>query len=198
MRPTAHRDSRKQLGHWEADTMMGRDRHHCILTLVERKSGLVIIRKMTSRTAASVTQAALPAIREHQGNFRTITFDNGTEFHDYKLLEKHFPLKCYFATPYHAWERGSNENLNGLIRQYLPKRMCMRELTQTHCDRIAFKLNSRPRKRHGYKTPRRVYDEHSRSLHFKLEPTRHANYDSIVQSVIVVSSCTTTRHPQVE
>ena len=116
MRPS-HVETRKQLGHWEADTVMGRDRHHCILSLVERKSGLVIIRKMSSRTAASVTQAALPAIREHQANFKTITFDNGTEFHDYKVLEKHFPLKCYFATPYHAWERGSNENLNGLIRR---------------------------------------------------------------------------------
>ena len=169
MRP-AHIESRKQLGHWEADTMMGRDRHHCILTLVERKSGLAIIRKMSSRTASSVTQAALPAIREHQGNFKTITFDNGTEFHDYKTLEQHFPLKCYFATPYHAWERGSNENLNGLIRQYLPKRMCMRDVTQARCDYIAHKLNSRPRKRHGYKTPRRVYNENSRSLHFRLEP----------------------------
>ena len=160
MRPS-HIEARRQLGHWEGDTVMGRDRHHCILSLVERKSGLVIIRKMNSRTAASVTQAALPAIREHRGNFRTITFDNGTEFHDYKVLEKHFPLKCYFATPYHAWERGSNENLNGLIRQYLPKRMCMRDVTQAHCDHIACKLNSRPRKRHGFKTPRRVYDENS-------------------------------------
>ncbi len=70
----------------------------------------------------------------------------------------------------HAWERGSNENLNGLIRQYLPRKMCMRELTQAHCDHIACKLNSRPRKLHGFKAPRRVYIENSRSLHFKVEP----------------------------
>ena len=151
-------ETRKVLGHWEGDTLIGSDRHHCILTLVERKSGLVVIKKLDSRTTNSVTQAALPAIRERRANFKTLTLDNGTEFHDYKILEDHFPLKCYFATPYHSWERGSNENLNGLIRQYLPKGMCMRGVTQAHCDYIAFKLNSRPRKRHGYRTPQEVYN----------------------------------------
>ncbi len=150
-------ETRKQLGHWEGDTMVGSDLHHCILTLVERKSGFVIIKKMSSRTTDSVTQAALQAIGEHRANFRTITLDNGTEFHGYKALEEHFPVKCYFARPYHSWERGSNENLNGLIRQYLPKRTCMSRLTQQHCSLIASKLNSRPRKRHGYITPQEVY-----------------------------------------
>ncbi len=88
---------------------------------------------------------------------RTITFDNGTEFHNYKVLEGVFPVKCYFATPYHSWERGSNENLNGLLRQYLPKGTCMKSLTQKQCDWIAHELNTRPRKRHGYKTPAEVY-----------------------------------------
>jgi transposase, IS30 family len=155
-------ETRKVLGHWEGDTVIGSDRHHCILTLVERKSGLVVIKKLNSRTTDSVTQAALPAIRERRANFKTLTLDNGTEFHDYKILEDHFPVKCYFATPYHSWERGSNENLNGLIRQYLPKGMCMSGVTQVHCDYIAFKLNSRPRKRHGYRTPQEVYDADSR------------------------------------
>jgi IS30 family transposase len=156
-------ETRQQLGHWEGDTVIGGDRHHCVLTLVERTSGLAIIKKMDSRTTDSVTEAALPAIKEHKAYFKTLTLDNGTEFHEYKVLEKHFPLmKCYFATPYHSWERGSNENLNGLIRQYLPKGMCMSTLTQVQCDYIAFKLNSRPRKRHGYKTPQEVYNEHCR------------------------------------
>jgi IS30 family transposase len=155
-------ETRKVLGHWEGDTVIGSDRHHCILTLVERKSGLVVIKKLNSRTTDCVTQAALPAIRERLPNFKTLTLDNGTEFHDYKILEEHFPVKCYFATPYHSWERGSNENLNGLIRQYLPKGMCMSGVTQAHCDYIAFKLNSRPRKRHGYRTPQEVYDADAR------------------------------------
>ncbi len=92
-------ETRKQLGHWEADTVIGSDLHHCILTLVERKSGLAIIRKLSSRTAACVTAAALPVIRKLKPDFRTITFDNGTEFHDYKALEARSSLKCFLATP---------------------------------------------------------------------------------------------------
>ena len=80
-----------------------------------------------------------------------------TEFHDYALLEKRFPVKVYFATPYHSWERGSNENFNGLVRQYLPKGLCMSTVTQAHCDHIADDLNNRPRKRHGYNTPVSLY-----------------------------------------
>jgi len=149
-------ENRKQLGHWEGDTVVGADRHHCILTLVERSSGLAIIKKLESRTAAEVNRAAAEAIKEHEGHFQTLTLDNGTEFHGYRELEERFRVKCYFATPYHSWERGSNENLNGLIRQYLPKGVCMREVTQSYCD--AIKLNSRPRKRYGYRTPQAVYD----------------------------------------
>jgi transposase, IS30 family len=150
-------ETRLQLGHWEGDTMIGSDLHHGILTLVERKSGFAIIKKLSSRTTASVTRAALDAIREHRATFRTITFDNGTEFHGYKVLEHHFSLKCYFATPYHSWERGSNENLNGLIRQYIPKKASMFAVTQAYCDAIANRLNARPRKRHGFRPPQEVY-----------------------------------------
>lgn len=163
-------EARKQLGHWEGDTVIGRDRHHCILTLVERASGLAIIKKLESRTAAEVNRAAADAIREHQGNFKTLTLDNGTEFHGYKDLEAKFSLKCYFATPYHSWERGSNENLNGLIRQYLPKGVCMQEVTQTYCDAMGFRLNSRPRKRYGYRTPQAVYDAKSGNCTSRLNP----------------------------
>jgi transposase, IS30 family len=151
-------ETRTQLGHWEGDTVMGSDLHHGLLTLVERKSGLAVIKKLESRTTADVTRAALSALKEHKDSFSTITFDNGTEFHGYKLLEERFPLKCYFASPYHSWERGSNENLNGLIRQYFPKGTSMRDVTQADCDRVAFKLNSRPRKRHRFLTPQYVYD----------------------------------------
>ena len=113
--------------------------------------------------------AALDAIKEHQGNFKTITFDNGTEFHGYKVLEQQFPLKGYFATPYHSWERGSNENLNGLIRQYIPKRASMATVTQAYCDAIARRLNFRPRKRHDYKSPQEIYYGSHKSLHFDIE-----------------------------
>ena len=154
----AEANGREEIGHWEADTVIGSDRHHCILTFVERKSGKAIIRKLSSRTAASVNAAVLTAIAEQPQKFKTITMDNGTEFHGYKELENCCAVQCYFATPYHSWERGSNENLNGLIRQYLPRGTCMRRVSQADCDYIAQQLNSRPRKRHGYRTPQEVYD----------------------------------------
>jgi IS30 family transposase len=87
---------------------------------------------------------------------RTLTLDNGTEFHSYKAFKQLVPAKCYFATPHHAWERGTNENTNGLIRQYLKKRTSMEHLTQRDCQRIADRLNRRPRKRLAYRTPEEV------------------------------------------
>ena len=153
-------EQRQQFGHWEADTVMGSDMHHCVLTLVERKTGYVIIKKLPARTKQAVTRAATRAIRRHCRNFKTLTLDNGTEFHDYAILEQRFPITIYFATPYHSWERGTNENLNGLLRQYLPKGTCMRNLTQARCDHIANDLNSRPRKRYGFDTPAALYIRH--------------------------------------
>jgi IS30 family transposase len=150
-------DARSRIGDWEGDTVMGHGTSHCLLTLVERKSGYVIIRKLRSRSKAEATAAIQRAVRKHRRAFKTITFDNGTEFHDYKLLEIRSSLRCYFATPYHSWERGSNENLNGLVRQYLPKRTCLKNVTQDRCDQIARALNTRPRKRHKFKTPLQIY-----------------------------------------
>jgi IS30 family transposase len=148
---------RSRIGHWEGDTVMGSDARHCVLTLVERKTGFAIIKKLSARNKEEATRAALKAIRRHRARFKTLTLDNGTEFHDYAKLEERFPLKVYFATPYHSWERGSNENFNGLLRQYLPKGTCLRSLTQAQCDRIAEDLNNRPRKRLEFKTPAQLY-----------------------------------------
>lgn len=151
---------RKRLGHWEGDTVMGSDMRHCVLTLVERTSGYAIVKKLKARTKDEVTKAATRAIRKHCRQFKTLTFDNGTEFHDYRLLEERFPVKIYFATPYHSWERGSNENFNGLLRQYLPKGTCMSAVTQAQCDHIVDDLNNRPRKRLGFNTPAHLYHRH--------------------------------------
>jgi len=153
-------EGRRRLGHWEGDTVMGSDKRHCVLTLVERKTGYAIIKKLKARTMDEVTRAATHAIRRHCRQFKTITFDNGTEFHDYAKLEERFPVKVYFATPYHSWERGSNENFNGLLRQYLPKGACMSLVTQAQCDHIGEDLNNRPRKRLGFSTPADLYHRH--------------------------------------
>ncbi len=102
-------------------------------------------------------RGARQLIRAQPRPVRTITVDNGTEFHEYAKLERATGTCFYFATPHHAWERGTNENTNGLVRQYLPKRQSMVHLTQHECNRIATKLNRRPRKRLNYRTPEECY-----------------------------------------
>lgn len=156
-RPTAA-ETRTQLGHWEADTILGAGQSGpCVLSLVERKSGYVVLGKLHKRTAAEVNQRAVRLIRRQPRTVRTITADNGTEFHSYAAIEQATAARFYFATPHHAWERGTCENTNGLLRQYLPKRKSMAHLTQHDCNRIAAKLNRRPRKRLSYRTPEECY-----------------------------------------
>jgi IS30 family transposase len=149
-------ETRAQLGHWEADTVLGLGRP-CVLSLVERKTGYVVLGKLRARTTEEVNQRATALIHAHPRRVRTITADNGTEFHGYAAIEQATPARFYFATPHHAWERGTNENTNGLLRQYLPKRRSMAHLTQQDCDGIAAKLNHRPRKRLGFRTPEECY-----------------------------------------
>ena len=153
-------ERRRQIGHWEIDTMMGEslgESSDCILTLVERKTGYVAIGKLKARTAAEANRALLELLARHPGRVATITADNGTEFHWYEKVEAASQVKFYFATPHHSWERGTNENTNGLIRQYLPKGQSMAKVTQSQCDAIADHLNHRPRKRHAYKTPHQCF-----------------------------------------
>ena len=138
---------------------------HCLLTLVERKSGYAIIRKLPARTTVEAVAAIAAAIKTLQNMFHTFTFDNGTEFHGYQQIEQATGVRCYFAYPHHPWQRGSNENFNGLLRQYCPKRRSVARLRQRDCDLIAHKLNSRPRKRYGYKTPIERIEELCAVLH---------------------------------
>ena len=156
-------ERRSRTCHWEIDTVMGEslgESSDCILTLVERKSGYVLIGKLRARTAAEANRALLELMARHPGRIATITSDNGTEFHWYGKVEAVSRVKFYFATPHHSWERGTNENTNGLIRQYLPKGESMKAVTQEACDAIANHLNNRPRKRHGYKTPNQCFIRH--------------------------------------
>jgi IS30 family transposase len=151
-------ETRREVGHWEADTVMGAGSKDCIVTLVERKTGLVLIGKLEDRTAASLNRRLTRLIRGG-GLVETVTADNGTEFHGYERIERRTGVTFYFARPYHSWERGSNENANGLIRQYLPKGVSMAGLSQQQCNAIARKLNTRPRKRLGFRTPLECYNE---------------------------------------
>lgn len=154
-RPSAA-ESRRYKGHWEIDTVMGKDSPDCIVTLVERKSGYTLIGKLPNRTTSELNKRCIRLINNEPTRFTSITADNGTEFHQYKEIERAAKTKFYFANPHHSWERGTNENTNGLIRQYLRKGESMASLTQQRCNSIAQKLNSRPRKRLDYKTPEEV------------------------------------------
>lgn len=151
-------NQRLTLGHWEGDTVMGTTKH-CILTLVERKSGYLIIGKLTARTVAEVNRVACELLKPIQHLVKSITFDNGTEFHGFKELEQAIGTVTYFAHPYHSWERGTNENTNGLIRQMLPKRTTLNTLRQAKCNQIARRINERPRLRHNYQSPSAVFQQ---------------------------------------
>ena len=159
-RPEAIND-RTEFGHWEGDTVMGRDGRHCVLTLVERKTLKVRIRKLPARRVQEVNRVLHQELGA-RGKLviKSLTLDNGTEFHGYAQLERRHGTPIYFARPYHSWERGTNENTNGLIRQYLPKGTCFKDLTQRGCRVIEDALNSRPRKKLGFRTPNEAaYDE---------------------------------------
>jgi IS30 family transposase len=103
-------EARGHVGHWEADTVAGSGSKDCVVTLVERKTGLVLVGKLADRTAGALSRRAISLIRRHPGRFDTVTADNGTESHDYQRIEERTKALFYFARPYHSWERGSNEN----------------------------------------------------------------------------------------
>lgn len=148
--------NRSRIGHWEIDTVLGNTKE-CILTVVERKTGFVQIGKLKARTKEEVFKVMETLIARHPDRYRTITADNGCEFHGYRDIEKGRGLRFFFAPPHHSWERGTNENTNGLIRQYLPKGTSMKSLTQEDCDWIANELNERPRERYNFRAPSELF-----------------------------------------
>ena len=147
-------------GHWEIDTVMGGRDLHCIVTLVERKTKFTKICKLSCRSVSELNSKVIKMIAQSTHPIKTITSDNGTEFHGFEQIEKATGSEFYFANPYHSWERGLNENTNGLIRQYLPKRKSMQNITQQDCDIIAMKLNRRPRKCLDYLTPEQKFEKY--------------------------------------
>lgn len=155
-------ENRSRVGHLEGDTVLGASDRHCVLSLVDRKTGYLLLGKLSSRTTQATNRRAVSLINRAPRRTRTLTLDNGTEFHGYKDLETATGTTVFFAAPHHSWERGTCENTNGLIRQYLPKRRTMARITQSHCDQIASALNSRPRKRHAFLTPAELYEYQER------------------------------------
>lgn len=141
-------------GHWEGDTVHGNKHSGYLVTLVERKSGYVLagyIPRATKEAFRECAERLLAPLPRHLK--RSLTLDNGTEMADYEELEQRTGVCVYFAHPYHSWERGSNENLNGLLRQFFPKSRDLTSVTNQEVDLAVTLLNTRPRKRHGYKSP---------------------------------------------
>ena len=137
----------------------------CLLTLVERATGVAQVVRLPHRTVRAVNRATIELIRASGLLFKTITWDNGAEFHGYRQIEEATGVQCFFAYPHHPWERGSNENFNGLIRQYFKKRQSLAGKRQSDCDAVVAKLNARPRKRYGFKTPIQRMQQLSGVLH---------------------------------
>ena len=153
---SASGNARKQIGHWEGDTLMGSQRRpHKLLALVERKSRYLRLERPKSAWSRHVSRATIRTLRHLPT--RSITFDNGTEFADYKGMQKKLQCPIYFADPGNPGQRGTCENTIGIIRQYIPKGTSGRHLSINQIHRIADKLNHRPRKCLGYRTPYEVF-----------------------------------------
>ena len=150
-------EQRSRIGDWEADTVIGKNHKQAIVSLVERKSGFTLIRKVERRTADAVSSAITKLLKPYWRQVHTITSDNGKEFAGHEKIATALQAGFYFAHPYASWERGTNENTNGLIRQYFPKGMDFTTITQQEINYAMKRLNNRPRKRLGYLTPAQVF-----------------------------------------
>lgn len=151
-------NQRTELGHWEGDTVRAKEKTMAIATHVERVSGYALAAKLDRVTAQTMHQATVMQFAKIPQRKRlSETNDNGLEFSDWELTEKQLSMKHYFALPYHSWERGSNENFNGLLRQFFPKGTSFATVTQKDVDQAIRNLNHRPRKRLGYLTPHEVF-----------------------------------------
>jgi IS30 family transposase len=147
-------------GHWEGDLIKGAGNRSSVGTLVERTSGFVVLAKLSSASAADALESFDKALKRIPEALRkTLTYDQGKEMTYHDALTLRTGVKVYFADPHSPWQRGSNENTNGLLRQYLPKGTDLSVYSQKELDDIALSLNTRPRKRHGFRTPLEVYNE---------------------------------------
>jgi transposase, IS30 family len=153
----AHINERAQVGHWEGDTMIGKGHKKAIVTVVERKSGYAMLALVDAKSAALVGQAMQECLEPVAALVKTMTLDNGKEFAQHEQFDQALNCATYFADPYSSWQRGSNENFNGLVRQFIPKSRHLNTVTHEELAMIEDKLNHRPRKRLGFKTPHEVF-----------------------------------------
>jgi IS30 family transposase len=147
---------KSRLGDWEGDTIIGAGQSQAIVSLTERRSRYTVLVKVERKSAEKVTQAIVESLRALAAPVHTLTFDNGTEFCGHQAIARALKARCFFADPHAPWQRGLNENHNGLVRQYIPKKRSLLSVSHSEIVQIAHRLNHRPRKCLGYQTPHEV------------------------------------------
>ena len=157
--------NKSRFGDWEVDTIVGARHKGGILSAVERKSKLTRLRKLATKTAAETKHNSIALLAPLAARVHTITVDNGKEFCEHELIASGLQARIYFAHPYSSWERGLNENTNGLVRQYFPKKYEFCRISDSDLQHVEDLLNNRPRKTLGYRTPNEVFfKQHSVAL----------------------------------
>lgn len=150
--------ARQRVGDWEGDTVVGQGTAR-LVTLVERKSGLLRVRRVATGEADPTMRAVIQSLYPLAACVHTITWDNGSEFAQHAMIDIVLGAESYFADPYSSWQRGTNENTNGLLRQYFPKGCDLSTFSDSFIQSVEDKLNSRPRKRLGFHTPQQIFDK---------------------------------------
>jgi Transposase and inactivated derivatives, IS30 family len=150
-------DRKGRLGDWEADTIVGAQRKSALFSITERKSKLQQLCKLANKSAAELRDQSIALLAPFKKRVFTITVDNGKEFCQHQAIATALRARIYFAHPYASWERGLNENSNGLVRQYFPKGCDLATLTEAEVQRVVALLNNRPRKTLGYRTPNEIF-----------------------------------------
>lgn len=163
-------DRKSRIGDWEGDTIVGAQRKSALFTVTERKSKLQQLCKLANKSAAELRTQSTALLAPFKDRVLTITFDNGKEFCEHEAIATALQARIYFAHPYASWERGLNENSNGLIRQYFPKGCDLAKLTDAQVQRVVDLLNNRPRKTLGYRTPNEIFFKQRMVLTIGLAP----------------------------
>ena len=164
-------DARTRFGDWEGDTVIGKGHRGGLVTLAERKSRVLLAGKIDRKTKTETAAVLCRITRGLEDILDTITYDNGREFADHALVSRANGSDAYFARPYHSWERGLNEHCNGLLRQYFPKSMPLDQITDQQVQRAVDRINNRPRKCLGFKTPIEVLQNAFNSGEISVSPS---------------------------